>query len=138
MLDSKMDPPIARGMLRGAPDTLHSEFRLGNCMLLQLLRGGAIMAPRELLAASYKQFQVELALPKLQQRITELQVRSDSVHVTCTTGHTLRNVCAFFAPWKGFSIFMLATMQELREQLQDKVSLFVLRVLNGYVFAGKA
>ena len=73
MLDSKMEPAVAKDMLRGAPDTLHSEFRLGYNMLLNLLRveGGE---PEHLLRASYRQFQVERSLPALQQRIAALQV----------------------------------------------------------------
>ena len=44
-------------------------------MLLNLQRGeGRLKAP-ELLAASYKQFQVEQALPALKQKVQQLQVR---------------------------------------------------------------
>jgi ATP-dependent RNA helicase DOB1 len=74
MLDSKMEPSVAKDMLKGAPDTLHSEFRLGYSMLLNLMRGeGRISAP-DLLAASFKQFQVEQALPTLRRKIEGLQV----------------------------------------------------------------
>ena len=38
MLDTKMEPAIAKEMIRGAPDTLHSEFHLEYSMLLNLLR----------------------------------------------------------------------------------------------------
>ena len=35
-----MEPAIAKEMIRGAPDTLHSEFHLEYSMLLNLLRWG--------------------------------------------------------------------------------------------------
>ena len=38
MLDTKMEPGIAKEMVKGAPDTLHSEFHLGYNMLLNMLR----------------------------------------------------------------------------------------------------
>jgi len=38
MLDSKMEPAVAKDMLRGAPDPLWSEFRLGYAGLLAQLR----------------------------------------------------------------------------------------------------
>ena len=76
MLDSKMEPAIARDMVKGAPDTLHSEFRLGYSMLLNMMRGQGRMKAQELLAASFKQFQVEQALPVLQKKIDSLQVSS--------------------------------------------------------------
>lgn len=74
MLDSKLEPPIARDMVKGAPDMLHSEFRLGYSMLLNLMRGEGRLQAKELLAASFKQFQVEQALPALQAKIDSLEV----------------------------------------------------------------
>ena len=74
MLDSKMEPAVAKNMVKGAPDTLHSEFRLGYSMLLNMMRGEGRIDARDLLAASYKQFQVERALPALRQKIQDLQV----------------------------------------------------------------
>ena len=74
MLDSKMEPTVAKNMVKGAPDTLHSEFRLGYSMLLNMMRGEGRIDARDLLAASYKQFQVERALPALRQKIQDLQV----------------------------------------------------------------
>ena len=70
-----MEPAVARNMVKGLPDTLHSEFRLGYSMLLNLMRGEGRMQARELLAASFKQFQVEQALPALKLKVEKLQVR---------------------------------------------------------------
>ena len=38
MLDTRLEPAVAREMVQGAPDTLRSEFHLGYNMLLNLLR----------------------------------------------------------------------------------------------------
>lgn len=83
MLDAKMEPAVARNMLKGLPDTLHSEFRLSYSMLLNLMRGEGRMPAREMLAASFKQFQVEQALPALKLRVENLQVRPIDITGIC-------------------------------------------------------
>ena len=70
-----MEPAVARGMVQGAPDTLHSEFHLSYTMLLNLLLGEAALGPEALLQASFRQFQTERALPALRARIAALEVR---------------------------------------------------------------
>lgn len=51
--------PLWQDMVKGAPDTLYSEFHLGYSMLLNLLRvEGA--NPEALMRASYRQFQVRV------------------------------------------------------------------------------
>lgn len=69
-----MEPAIAKNMVKGAPDTLHSKFRLAYNMLLNLMRNESRVKARQLLVASYKQFQAEQALPRLRKKIEELQV----------------------------------------------------------------
>ena len=78
MLDNKMEPAVARNMIKGLPDTLHSEFRLSYSMLLNLQRGEGRMKAKELLASSFKQFQVEQALPALKQKVQKLEVEEPS------------------------------------------------------------
>ena len=73
MLDTKMEPSLAKEMVKGAPDTLHSEFHLGYNMLLNMLRvEGA--NPEALLRASYRQFQMERSLPALEKKVHQLEV----------------------------------------------------------------
>ena len=57
MIDTRMEPAVARSMVQGAPDTLHSEFHLSYAMLLNLLLSDA-SEPESLLKASFRQFQV--------------------------------------------------------------------------------
>ena len=73
MIDTRMEPAIAKSMVQGAPDTLHSEFHLSYAMLLNLLLSEAA-DPESLLRASFRQFQVERSLPALTQRIAQLEV----------------------------------------------------------------
>lgn len=73
MLDTKMEPSLAKEMVKGAPDTLHSEFHLGYNMLLNMLRvEGA--NPEALLRASYRQFQMERSMPELERKVQQLEV----------------------------------------------------------------
>ena len=79
MLDTKMEPGLAKEMVKGAPDTLHSEFHLGYNMLLNMLRvEGA--NPEALLRASYRQFQMERSLPDLEQKVQDLEVRTRELY----------------------------------------------------------
>lgn len=77
MLDAKMEPSIARGMVKGAPDPLYSEFRLSYCMLLNLLlhaNSGDQCEPEAVMRESFRQFQALQALPALQDSVLQLQV----------------------------------------------------------------
>ena len=65
MLDTKMDPPLAKSMICGAPDPLRSAFHLSYRMLLALQRS-QMVSPEQVLRASFRQFQTERALPQLQ------------------------------------------------------------------------
>lgn len=38
MMDTRLEPPVAKDMIKGAPDFLCSEFHLTYSMLLNLLR----------------------------------------------------------------------------------------------------
>ena len=76
MLDAKMEPPVARHMVQGAPDALHSEFHLSYAMLLALARSETEVDAATLLRRSFRQFQALKALPSMQQRIARLQVSS--------------------------------------------------------------
>ena len=76
MLDSKMEPAVARQMVQGSADPLTSAFHLSFNMILSLLRteGGD---PERLMKASYRQYQMERALPGLAQKAAELKALSN-------------------------------------------------------------
>lgn len=94
MLDNKMEPAVARNMVKGLPDTLHSEFRLSYSMLLNLQRGEGRMQAKELLASSFKQFQVEQALPALKEKVKKLEVSFVSTIPFIQPNHPKIPVCA--------------------------------------------
>lgn len=75
MLDTKMEPPVARDMVKGAPDQLRSAFHLNYSSLLNMLRCEGV-EPEALMKASFAQFQMERSLPQLQARVTQIEVRS--------------------------------------------------------------
>ncbi|GBF95912.1 hypothetical protein Rsub_08503 [Raphidocelis subcapitata] len=80
MLDAKMEPAVAKAMIKGAPDALTSAFGLRESMLLGLARvEGA--SPEALLAQSFRQWQAKRALPALQARAEALAARRDGVVV---------------------------------------------------------
>ncbi|KAJ9531552.1 hypothetical protein QJQ45_014981, partial [Haematococcus lacustris] len=67
MLDTKLEPAIAKEMIKGAPDNLTYH------MLLNLMRVVEGVNPEDLMSLSFRQFQVERSLPKLEARVGELQ-----------------------------------------------------------------
>jgi rRNA-processing arch domain len=115
MLDAKMEPMIAKEMVKGAADTLYSEFSLGYSMLLNMLRryvpdGSSVLSqfpcllsktcwarhrvchnvswpssdgaePESIMRASYRQFQMEKALPSLELRAAELKQQHSAIEI---------------------------------------------------------
>eukprot|EP00890_Picochlorum_soloecismus_P006631 jgi/Picsp_1/793/NSC_04282-R1_superkiller viralicidic activity 2-like 2 len=78
MIDSKLDPAIAKDMLRGTPDPLFSEFHLTYPMLINMTRvEGA--RPEDLIRRSYRQFQSEKAIPELKAKLATLQAQLDDI-----------------------------------------------------------
>jgi ATP-dependent RNA helicase DOB1 len=63
MVDEKMEPAVAKGMVKGTADALNSSFYIGYNMLLNLLRIEG-MNPEDLLRKSFHQFQAHKALPQ--------------------------------------------------------------------------
>ena len=102
MLDTRMEPAVAQGMLRGAPDALSSAFHLSYTMLLNLLRAGG-STPEQLLRASFRQFQTERALPALRARAAALGVR-----LTLVVGVFSQEIAGsfFYNPLELISIYI--------------------------------
>lgn len=80
MLDTKMEPPVARDMVKGAPDQLRSAFHLNYSSLLNMLRCEGV-EPEALMKASFAQFQMERSLPQLQARVTQIESKADEVQI---------------------------------------------------------
>ncbi|KAJ2795876.1 ATP-dependent RNA helicase mtr4, partial [Coemansia helicoidea] len=72
MLDEKMEPAIAKGMVKGEPDVLNSAFHLSYNMVLNLMRVETF-TPQFMLERSFHQFQAHTEIPKLELRADDLQ-----------------------------------------------------------------
>eukprot|EP00191_Tetraselmis_sp_GSL018_P015096 CAMPEP_0177586164 /NCGR_PEP_ID=MMETSP0419_2-20121207/4917_1 /TAXON_ID=582737 /ORGANISM="Tetraselmis sp., Strain GSL018" /LENGTH=1007 /DNA_ID=CAMNT_0019076019 /DNA_START=41 /DNA_END=3065 /DNA_ORIENTATION=+ len=81
MLDGRLDPAAAKDMLYGAPDTLNSEFHLGYNMLLNLAARSDGVSAEELLLQSFRQFQAEAALPRMEEAVAKLERERDAIQV---------------------------------------------------------
>lgn len=68
MIDEKMEPQVAKGMVKGVSDRLDSAFHLGYNMILNLMRVEGI-SPEFLLENSFYQFQNAAAVPKLEEEL---------------------------------------------------------------------
>ena len=66
MIDEKMEPSIAREIVRGEQDKLNSAFYLGYNMILNLMRVEAI-SPEYMLDRCFFQFQSSASVPQLER-----------------------------------------------------------------------
>ncbi|KAJ2630557.1 ATP-dependent RNA helicase mtr4 [Coemansia sp. RSA 1290] len=80
MLDEKMEPAIAKGMVKGEPDVLNSAFHLSYNMILNLMRVETF-TPQFMLERSFYQFQTQAEIPRLEERVDELQAEIAQLQV---------------------------------------------------------
>lgn len=80
MIDEKMEPQVAKGMVKGQADRLDSAFHLGYNMILNLMRVEGI-SPEFMLESSFFQFQNAAAVPKLEKQIEQLTIKFNNTHV---------------------------------------------------------
>ncbi len=66
MVDEKMEPAVAKNMIKGSADPLNSSFYIGYNMLLNLLRVEEI-DPEYMLKRCFHQFQNDSALPEIEK-----------------------------------------------------------------------
>lgn len=78
MVDEKMEPAVAKSMLKGSADSLNSAFHLSYNMLLNQLRCEE-GDPENLLRNSFFQFQADRAIPDLEKQIKSLEEERDSL-----------------------------------------------------------
>ncbi len=80
MMDETMDPIVAKGILFGDPDALHSSYHISYNMLLNMLRvEGA--NPEFILRSSFHQYQQSQNAPALDKQAEELESRADGIKV---------------------------------------------------------
>lgn len=81
MIDEKMEPDTARGIVVGQQDNLNSAFYLGYNMILNLLRIEAI-SPEFMLERCFHQFQNAASVPALERQLIALQQERDNMVIT--------------------------------------------------------
>ncbi|KAG0347735.1 ATP-dependent RNA helicase mtr4 [Podila humilis] len=72
MLDEKMEPAVAKGMVKGTTDPLNSAFHLSYNMILNLTRVEGI-SPEYMLDRCFYQFQNTGNIPKLKEELAVLE-----------------------------------------------------------------
>ncbi|KAK9475667.1 rRNA-processing arch domain-containing protein [Lipomyces japonicus] len=70
MIDEKMEPPVAKGMVKGQADRLDSAFHLSYNMILNLMRVEGI-SPEFMLERCFYQFQNTAQVPLLENELSE-------------------------------------------------------------------
>ncbi|CCC67469.1 hypothetical protein NCAS_0A09110 [Naumovozyma castellii] len=80
MIDEKMEPQVAKGMVKGQADRLDSAFHLGYNMILNLMRVEGI-SPEFMLEHSFYQFQNVISVPIMEKKIVELNKEIEDIQV---------------------------------------------------------
>ncbi|SCV00322.1 LANO_0F06282g1_1 [Lachancea nothofagi CBS 11611] len=78
MIDEKMEPQVAKGMVKGQADRLDSAFHLGYNMILNLMRVEGI-SPEFMLEHSFFQFQNVTSVPIMEKKLNELTQKSELI-----------------------------------------------------------
>ncbi|KAJ3039815.1 ATP-dependent RNA helicase mtr4 [Rhizophlyctis rosea] len=80
MIDEKMEPAVAKGMLKGVADPLNSAFHLTYTMILNLMRIEGINA-EFILKRSFYQFQSAAKVPQLTEEMRIYEQRRDNLEI---------------------------------------------------------
>ncbi len=80
MIEEKMDPLVAKNMLKGEPDALNSAFHLSYNMILNLMRVEGV-SPDFMLHRSFFQFQNADGIPALEEQLARLQAERDALTI---------------------------------------------------------
>ena len=80
MVDEKLEPSVAKDMLKGATDPLNSTFHLGYNMLLNLYRVEDAN-PEKMIISSFLQFQNDVGQPDHQTELEQLETKLAGLEV---------------------------------------------------------
>lgn len=80
MIDEKMEPQVAKGMVKGQADRLDSAFHLGYNMILNLMRVEGI-SPEFMLESSFFQYQNAASVPVLEKELQQLTLEYNNTIV---------------------------------------------------------
>lgn len=80
MIDEKMEPQVAKGMVKGVADRLDSAFHLGYNMILNLMRVEGI-SPEFMLEHSFFQFQNASNVPVMEEKLLKYEDELKDIHI---------------------------------------------------------
>jgi len=80
MIDEKMEPQVAKGMVKGEADRLDSAFHLGYNMILNLMRVEGI-SPEFMLEHSFYQFQNAASVPVLEKKLYQIEENLKTINI---------------------------------------------------------
>ncbi|KAG0040219.1 ATP-dependent RNA helicase mtr4 [Podila clonocystis] len=78
MIDEKMEPEVARGMVLGATDPLNSAFKLSYQMILNLMLVEGV-SPEYMTKKSFITFQTQLQIPHLERKLKVLDAKKKAI-----------------------------------------------------------
>ncbi|KAI8336840.1 rRNA-processing arch domain-containing protein [Chlamydoabsidia padenii] len=78
MIDSKMEPAVAKGMVKGESDRMNSAFHLSYNMVLNLLRVEGI-SPEFMLERCFYTFQNDANIPQFESQLRALEQKKDDI-----------------------------------------------------------
>ena len=81
MIDEKMEPAIAKEIVRGEQDKLNSAFYLGYNMILNLMRVEGI-SPEFMLERCFYQFQNTASVSGLEKELHDLEIQRSNMTIT--------------------------------------------------------
>ncbi|MCJ1468632.1 ATP-dependent RNA helicase mtr4 [Pseudocyphellaria aurata] len=81
MIDEKMEPAVAKDIVRGEQDKLNSAFYLGYNMILNLMRVEGI-SPEFMLERCFYQFQNTASVAGLEKELHDLETQRASIEIT--------------------------------------------------------
>lgn len=81
MLDEKMEPDVAKGMIYGDPDPLFSSYHVSYNMVLNMLRVEDA-DPENILRMSFHQYQQEQQAPEMERQAAEMQREACAIEIS--------------------------------------------------------
>ena len=80
MIDEKMEPAVAKDIVRGEQDKLNSAFHLGYNMILNLLRVEGV-SPEFMLERCFHQFQNTASVSGLEKQLHKAEAEEVNIHI---------------------------------------------------------
>ncbi|KAJ3733268.1 rRNA-processing arch domain-containing protein [Lentinula guzmanii] len=78
MCDEKLEPSVAKEMIKGEADRLDSAFHTGYNMIMNLMKVEGI-SPELMLERCFHQFQSSAAIPKLEEELRKEELKKDAI-----------------------------------------------------------